>query len=115
MRRFFASKKKKKPSLEDRHRQIQDQVQALPYAIADLESKGQRFKAFMVRRVLGPYLRFMNRSLGKQRFQGPEGEKLKQAEKMKRHLEQRSKAMQYMQGEMQKQQKSRGAKKKGGR
>jgi hypothetical protein len=107
--------KKKKLSMEERHRQIQDQVQALPYAIADLEGKGKKGKALMVRYVLGPYLRFMNRMLSKQRYGGPEGAKLKQSEKMKRHLEQRSKAMEYMQGEMRKQQKSKGAKKRGGR
>ena len=104
--------KKKKLSLEERHRQIQDQVQALPYAVADLQKKGKPVKAWMVDRLMGPYLRFMNRYLGKQRFQGPEAQKLQQAEKMKRHLEQRAKAMDYVQGELRKQQKSKGAKKR---
>jgi hypothetical protein len=98
--------KKKKQSPEERHRQLQDQVQALPYAIADLEAKGQRWKAFSVRYLAGPMLRLMKKMMDRQRYAGKDGAKLKQSEQMKRHLEQRTKAMQYVQGEMRKQQKS---------
>lgn len=107
------AKKKKKVSLEERHRTVQDQVQALPYAIADLEGKGQRFRAKLLKYVGGPYLRFMERMLEKQRYKGPDAGQQKQKDQMKRHLEQRAKAMQYIQGEMKKQQGSRGAKKRG--
>jgi len=102
--------KKKKQTPEERHRQLQDQVQALPYALADLEAKGERWKAFSVKYLAGPVLRLMKKMMDRQRYAGKEGAKLKQSEQMKRHLEQRSKAMQYVQGEMRKQQKSARAK-----
>jgi hypothetical protein len=98
--------KKKKQTPEERHRQLQDQVQALPYALADLEAKGQRWKAFSVRYLAGPVLRLMKKLMDRQRYGGKEGAKLKQSEQMKRHLEQRAKAMQYVQGEMRKAQKA---------
>jgi hypothetical protein len=97
--------KKKKLTPEERHRQIQDQVQALPYAIAKFESEGKKGRVMMLKYVTGPVLRFMNRMLSKQRYGGPEGAKLKQSEQMKRHLEQRQKAMDYVQGELRKTQK----------
>lgn len=99
----MANKKKLSPA--ERHRQLQDQVQALPYAIADLEAKGQKWKAFSVRYLAGPVLRLMKRLMDRQRYTGKEGAKLKQSEKMKRHLEQRAKAMEYVQSEMRKAQK----------
>jgi hypothetical protein len=102
--------KKKKQTPEERHRQLQDQVQALPYALADLEAKGERWKAFSVKYLAGPILRLMKKMMDRQRYAGKDGAKLKQSEQMKRHLEQRSKAMQYVQGEMRKQQKSARAK-----
>ena len=99
--------KNKKPKLtpEQRHRQLQDQVEALPYAITDLQTKGQWFRAFMVRFFAAPMLRMMKRMMDRQRYTGKAGQKVKQAEQMKRHLEQRRKAMEYMQGEVARQQK----------
>ena len=97
--------KKKKASFEERHRQMQDSVQALPYAIAQMEREGKRGRAFMLKYVTGPVIRFMKRMMDRQRYKGPEGQKLKQSEQMKRHLEQRQKAMEYVQGEMRKAQK----------
>jgi hypothetical protein len=107
--------KKKKQSLEERHRQLQNQVQALPYAIAQMEKEGKRGKAFMLKYVSGPIVRFMNRMMDRQRYAGPEGVKLKQSEKMKRHLEQRQKAMEYVQGELRKNQKRQQKRGGGGR
>jgi hypothetical protein len=95
---------KKKRSPEEMHRSLQDQVQALPYAITLAEKEGKKGRVFMLKYISGPIVRFMNRMMGKQRYKGPEGGKLKQSEQMKRHLEQRQKAMEYYQGEMKRQQ-----------
>jgi hypothetical protein len=100
-----AKNKKKKLSPEERHRQLQDQVAALPYALADLEARGEKRKAFLTRYLAAPIIRLMKRLMDRQRYTGPEGQKLKQGEQMKRHLEQRRKAMEYMQGEQARQQK----------
>ncbi len=96
--------KKKKPSPEEMHRQLQDSVQALPYMISQMEKDGKRGQAFLLRYVRGPIMRFMFRMSNKNRYKGPEGTKLKQSDQMKRHLEQRQKAMEYYQGEMKRQQ-----------
>lgn len=98
--------KKKKRSAEQMHRQLQDSLQALPVAIADHEKNGRRGKALMLRYVGGPLIKLLNGVLNRQRYKGPDGVKLKQSEKMKRHLEQRQKAMEYVQGEMRKAQKA---------
>lgn len=98
-------KKKSGRTMADMHRQMQDAVQALPFAITQLEREGKRTKAFLLKYVSGPIFRFLNRMLGRTRYKGVEGQKLKQSEQMKRHLEQRQKAMQYVQGEMMKAQK----------
>jgi hypothetical protein len=92
--------KKKKRSAEEMHRTLQDQTQALPYAIMQAEKEGKKGRAFMLKYVSGPIVRFMNRMMSKQRYKGAEGGKLKQSEQMKRHLEQRSKAMEFYQTEM---------------
>ena len=108
--------KKKKPSLEERHRQLQDSVEALPLYIEQLKAQPgfrPRVQAFMLRYVSGPITRFMKRTMDKQRYGGTEGAKLKQKEQMKRHLEQRQKAMEYFQGELARQQK-RAQKRQGG-
>ena len=104
--------KKKKLSPEQMHRQLQDNVQALPHVISQLEKDGKRGQAFLLRYVRGPIMRFMFRMSDKQRYKGPEGTKLKQSDQMKRHLEQRQKAMEYYQGEMKRQQ-QRQAKRQG--
>jgi hypothetical protein len=99
------AKKKKKRSSEDMHRTVQEQVQALPYAIAHYENEGKRGKVFLLKYLSGPILKLVNRMMSRSRYKGPEGAKLKQSEQMKRHLEQRRKAMEYVQGEMAKAQK----------
>jgi hypothetical protein len=101
----MAKTKKKKISLEEQHRQVQDQSEAIPFVIEDYKAKGKWFRAWVVRYLAGPMVRFRKRLLDKQRYAGASGQKLKQAEQMKRHLEQRRKAMEFMQGEMQRQQK----------
>lgn len=101
----MAKTKKKKLSPEEQHRQLQDQVQAIPFVIEDYKSKGKWFRAWVVRYLAGPMVRFQKRLLDRQRYTGTSGQKLKQAEQMKRHLEQRRKAMEFMQSEMQRQQK----------
>ncbi|HYJ81123.1 MAG TPA: hypothetical protein VEW03_16030 [Longimicrobiaceae bacterium] len=105
-------KKKKKRSTAQMHRQIQDNVEQLPYAVTMMQQQGKPFRAFILKYISGPILRLIKRVLDRQRYHGPEGAKLKQSERMKRHLEQRTKAMEYMQGELrkaqQKQQKRKG-------
>ncbi len=96
---------KKKRSAAEMHRQIQDSLQALPYALAEHQKQGRRGKALMLRFVGGPMLRLMNALLNRSRYKGTEGAKRKQAEQMKRHLEQRRQAMKYVQGELTKAQK----------
>lgn len=98
-------KKKKKRSAGELHRQVQDSVQALPYAIEQQEQQGHRVKAVMLRYLTGPVLRLMNRALSAKRYRGAEGEKLRQTEQMRRHLEQRQAAMKHLQGHIQEQQK----------
>ncbi|HEX2209237.1 MAG TPA: hypothetical protein VHG93_16290 [Longimicrobium sp.] len=101
----MAKTKKKKLSPEEQHRQLADQVQAIPYVVEDYKAKGKWFRAWVVRYLAGPMVRFQKRMLDRQRYSGTSGQKLKQAEQMKRHLEQRRKAMEFMQGELQRQQK----------
>jgi hypothetical protein len=101
----MAKTTKKKLSPEERHRQLQDQVEFLPIHVDQLRTQGKWFRAGVVRWMAGPVIRMMKRLMDKQRYGGPQGTKLKQSEQMKRHLEQRRKAMEYMQGEMQRQQK----------
>ena len=102
---FNRTRKKLKKPLDQQHRDLMDQVEAIPYVIEDYKAKGKWFRAFVVRYLAGPMVRFQKRLLDKQRYTGTSGQKLKQAEQMKRHLEQRRKAMEFMQGEMQRQQK----------
>ncbi len=102
---FNRTRKKLKKPLDQQHRDLQDQVEAIPYVIEDYKAKGKWFRALVVRYLAGPMVRFQKRMLDKQRYTGVSGQKLKQAEQMKRHLEQRRKAMEFMQGEMLRQQK----------
>lgn len=99
--------KKKKKSPEKLHRQVQDSLQALPYVIEDHRKKGKPFKAFVLRYVSAPVLRLMNRALNAKRYRGEEGEKRKQTDKMRRHLEQKQAAMRHVQGLLQQQQKQK--------
>ncbi|MBV9772678.1 MAG: hypothetical protein JO040_01935 [Gemmatimonadetes bacterium] len=98
--------KKKKRDPAQMHRQVQDSIQALPFAIADHEKNGRKGKAMLLRYVGTPILKVMNKFFNRSRYKGTEGAKLKQTEQIKRHLEQRQQAMKYVQGEMAKAQKS---------
>lgn len=101
-------KKKKKRSAEEMHRQVQDSLQAIPYAIDEQKRTGHPVKAFLLRFLTTPVLKVMNRALDAKRYRGPEGEKRKQTERMRRHLEQRQQAIRHVQGQMQQQQRRRG-------
>ncbi len=96
--------KKKKRSSEQMHRQVQDSLQALPYAIEHYQKEGKKGRALMLRYVTGPMLRLMNRALSARRYKGTEGEKLRQTEKMRRHLDQKQQAIKHMQTHLQQQQ-----------
>ena len=93
-------KKKKKRTAAEMHRTVQDQVQALPFAVSHLEKEGKRTQAFIVKYLTGPVLRFINKLMNRSRYKGPEGQKRKQSEQMKRHLDQRQKAIDFMQGQL---------------
>lgn len=98
----MAKKKKKKGrSSEDLHRQIQDSVQALPYVIEQQKKEGKRFRAWVLRYLSGPMLRLMNRGLSARRYRGKEGQKKKQTEQMRRHLQHKQAAIKHVQGQMQ--------------
>lgn len=98
-------KKKKKMTAAEMHRKLQDNVQMLPHAVTHLEKEGKKTQAFIVKYVSGPVMKLINRVMNSQRYKGAEGARLKQSEQMKRHLEQRQQAMDFMRGEMQKMQK----------
>ncbi|CAN5667369.1 hypothetical protein BH23GEM3_BH23GEM3_24120 [soil metagenome] len=89
--------KKKKRNPEKMLRQVQDSLQALPYAIEEHRQQGRWGKAFMLRYVSGPMLKLMNRALGSRRYKGPEGQKLKQTDQMRRHLQQKQAARKQVQ------------------
>jgi hypothetical protein len=103
----MADKKKKKRSPEQMHRQVQDSLQALPYAVEEQRKTGHPVKAFMLRYLTAPVLRLMNRALSAKRYRGPEGEKRKQTEQMRRHLDQKQQALKHLQGHMKQQQQRR--------
>jgi hypothetical protein len=96
--------KKKKRSSAELHRQVQDSLQALPYVVEDQRKKGHRAKALLIQYVSAPLLRLMNRALNARRYRGKEGEKARQTDQMRRHLEQRQAAMKHIQGQLQQQQ-----------
>jgi hypothetical protein len=93
-------KKKKKRSAEVMHRQVQDSVMALPYAIEQQKKEGKWFRAWMLRYVSGPMLRLVNRGMAFGRYRGVEGQKLKQTEQMRRHLDHRQQAIRHYQGQI---------------
>lgn len=101
----MAKTKKKKLSDEERHRQLQDQVEYLPMHLDQLRGEGKWFRAGLVRWLAAPVIRTMKRLMDRQRYGGPQGAKLKQSEQMKRRLEMKRKQLEYIQGEMQRQQK----------
>lgn len=102
---FNNARKKLKKPLDQQHRELQDQAEAIPYVIDEHRRAGRWFKAFVVRFIAGPMIRFQKRTLDKQRYGGTQGQKLKQAEQMKRHLEKRRQAMDFMQTQLAAQQK----------
>jgi hypothetical protein len=97
--------KKKKQSAEKLHRQVQDSLQALPIVIEQQKKQGHGVKAFMLRFFSGPLLRLMNRALSAKRYRGKEGEKMRQTDKMRRHLEHRQAAIKHFQTHLQQEQK----------
>lgn len=101
----MANQKRKKRDPAKMHRQVQDSLQALPYALAEHEKQGRRGKALMLKYLGAPLLKLMDRFLSRSRYKGVEGAKLKQAELAKRHLEQRQQALKHVQGEIIKSQK----------
>ena len=103
----MAKKKKKKRSAADLHRNVKDSIQVLPFAIEQQKKEGKRVRAFMLRFVTAPVLKVMNRTLDATRYRGTEGEKTKQTEQMRRHLEQRKAAIKHYQGQLQEQQRKR--------
>jgi hypothetical protein len=94
-------KKKSRMSAEKVHRQLQDQVQALPYFIDQQKKEGKWFRAFVLRYISGPIWRTVNRILNARRYRGEAGQKLKQTEQMRRHLDHRKAAIKHMQDQMQ--------------
>jgi hypothetical protein len=101
----MAKKKKKKRSSAELHRNVKDSLLALPYAVEEQKKQGKTVRAFMLRYLSGPVLRVMNKALDASRYRGKEGEKTKQTEQMRRHLEHRKAAMKHVQGQIQQQQK----------
>jgi hypothetical protein len=99
------AKKKKKRSSAELHRQVQDSLQALPYVIEDQKKKGHPVRAFAIRYLSGPVLKVMNRVLDAGRYRGKAGEKQRQTDQMKRHLEQKRAALKHLQSQIQQQQK----------
>lgn len=94
------AKKKKKKSAEAMHRQVQDSVQALPYVIDQQKKEGKRVRAFFLQYLSGPVLRLMNRLLNARRYRGTDGQKRKQTEQMRRHLQHKQTAMKHVQAQM---------------
>jgi hypothetical protein len=82
------------------HRQVQDSVQALPYVIEQQKKEGKWFRAFVLRYFSGPTLRLVNRALSARRYRGAGGQKLRQTEQMRRHLQHKQAAMKHLQGQM---------------
>ena len=103
----MAKKKKKKRSAAELHRNVKDSLLALPVVVDQQRKEGKRVRAFMLRFVTGPVLRVMNRALDASRYRGKEGEKTRQTEQMRRHLEHRKAALKHVQGQLQQQQRKR--------
>lgn len=105
----MAKKKKAKKSAEATHRQIQDSVQALPFVIDQQKKEGKWFRAWVLRYVSGPILRTVNRAMSARRYRGTTGQKLKQTEQMRRHLQHKQAAIKHVQDQIQTAQKKRRA------
>jgi hypothetical protein len=96
----MAKNKKKKRTPESVHRTVQDTVQFLPMHIEQQEKEGKRFRVFMLRYFTTPMFRVVNRILNASRYRGEAGQKLKQTERMKRHLEHRKAAIKHVHGQL---------------
>jgi hypothetical protein len=99
-------KKKQQRDPAKMPRQVQDSLQALPHYIEQQRAEGKRVRVFMLRFLTGPVLRLMNRVMSARRYRGTEGQKLKQSEQMRRHLEQRQAAFKQAQTMIQQSQKA---------
>lgn len=104
----MASKKKKKRSPEEMHRQVQDALQyGVPYQVQQYRKEGRRFKAFLLQYVSAPMLRVMNRVMNFSRYRGKTGGARKQSEQMRRRVEQKQAAMRHLQANLPKSQRRR--------
>ena len=99
-----AAPKKKKRTSAQLHRQVQDSLQALPSVVEQQKKEGHPVRAFFIRYLSAPVLKVMNTALNAKRYRGTEGEKLKQTDQMKRHLEQKAAALKHVQTQIQAQQ-----------
>lgn len=99
-----SAKGKKKRSSSDLHRQVKDSLQALPYVIDQQKKEGHGVRAFFIRYLSGPVLKVMNKALDAKRYRGKEGEKRKQTDQMRRHLDQKGAALKHVQSQLQAQQ-----------
>jgi len=99
-----SAKAKKKRSSSDLHRQVKDSLQALPYVIDQQKKEGHGVRAFFIRYLSGPVLKVMNKALDAKRYRGKEGEKRKQTDQMRRHLDQKGAALKHVQTQLQAQQ-----------
>jgi hypothetical protein len=99
-----SAKAKKKRSSSDLHRQVKDSLQALPYVIDQQKKEGHGVRAFFIRYLSGPVLKVMNKALDAKRYRGKEGEKRKQTDQMRRHLDQKGAALKHVQSQLQAQQ-----------
>ena len=98
------TKGKKKRSSAELHRQVKDSLQALPYVIEQQKKEGHGVRAFVIRYLSGPVLKVMNKALDAKRYRGKEGEKMKQTDQMRRHLDQKGAALKHVQSQLQSQQ-----------
>jgi hypothetical protein len=99
-----SARAKKKRSSSDLHRQVKDSLQALPYVIDQQKKEGHGVRAFFIRYLSGPVLKVMNKALDAKRYRGKEGEKRKQTDQMRRHLDQKGAALKHVQSQLQAQQ-----------
>jgi hypothetical protein len=83
---------------------VKDSLQALPFVIEQQKKEGHGVRAFVIRYLSGPVLKVMNKALDAKRYRGKEGEKRKQTDQMRRHLDQKGAALKHVQSQLQAQQ-----------
>ena len=86
---------------------IEDSLQALSYVIDQQKQQGHPVRAFVIRYLSGPVLKVMNKALNAKRYRGKEGEKMRQTDRMRRHLDQKGAALKHVQEQIQTQQRRR--------